>query len=404
MRSGPRRTTARPTATTAAGATATAALLLGSLTPTIAQAAPAAASAAPAHADVRTTLRPEPTSVAPGRVFHLHLVTDLVTGAVPKLAVTLTLPAGLTYARPTDPDNLQYRRCLPSADGRTVTCRSLDAPHEHVWEQLGIRVGKDVNPGAALTVTATTDIGDAIDDKPEDNTATATVRAVTGTDVGVSWQPPTVPARPGRPVVTKLVVTNHGPGSATAGQAVKLHIDSTAFRTWPSAPRSCWADPDVLVCETPSELAAGESHTFELRWTFPKESGGKKFRVPTTLSHDALDPCLDNDRAELVLDVAKTPPPGPKPPKPTPTPTSTAGPKPTPTPTASPSGPGATASPAPATGGGSGVTPQSGGGHLAATGAGPMPVLAAGAAVLVLAGGALLAVRARMRRDERDSR
>ncbi|MFJ9741187.1 hypothetical protein [Streptomyces sp. NPDC101166] len=398
MRSGPRRTTAM----TAAGTTATAALLLGSLTPTAAQAAQAA-PAAPAQADVRTTLRPEPTSVAPGREFQLNLVTDLVTGSVPKLAVTVALPAGLTYARPTDPDDLEYQRCVPSADGRTVTCRSLDAPHEHVWEQLGIRVDKGVNPGAAFTVTATTDIGDVVDSKPEDNTATATVRAVTGTDVGVSWQPPTVPARPGRPVVTKLVVTNHGPGSVAAGQAVKLHIDSTAFRTWPSAPRSCWADPDVLVCETPSELAAGESHTFELRWTFPKESGGRKHRVLTTLFSDALDPCVDNDRAELVLDVAKTPPPGPKPPKPTPTPTSTAGPKPTPTPTASPTGPGATASPAPATGGGSGVTPQSGGGHLAATGAGPMPALAAGAAVLVLAGGALLAVRARMRRRQDDS-
>lgn len=393
MRAGLRRTTT-------AGAAATAALLLGSLTPMTARAAESVPSAlaAPAQVDVRTALRPEPSSLAPGREFQLNLSTDVVSGTVTELAVTIALPAGLTYRRPSDPNDLEYQRCVPSANGRTVTCRSLDAPHEQVWEQLGILVDKDVKPDSAFTITATTDIGDAVDTKPEDNTATATVKVRTGTDVGVSWQPPTVSVRPGRTVETKLVITNHGPGVvAPFEQAAKLHIDSTAFRTWPSAPDGCWADPNVLVCDLLSELAAGESRTFVLRWTFPKESGGRTFRVLTTLFSSGSDPDADNDRAELVLKVAKAPTTSPKPtptPKPTPKPTTS---KPTPKSTAS-------TAPTPVTGGGWGVTPQgTGGGSLAETGSGPVTAVAAGAAALVLTGGALLVVRTRLRRKERDS-
>ncbi|MGW7165677.1 hypothetical protein ACWGH3_10330 [Streptomyces sp. NPDC054884] len=348
--------------TTGAGA---AALLLSSLAVSAAQAAPAAA-----EVDVKTSLRLEPTSVAPGRMVRLDLQTDVVTGTVPNLATTVTLPTGLTYVPPTDPKYVGYKTCTPSKDGRRVTCRPLDEP-EHVYAHLAVKVDKDVAPGTSLSITAAADIGDAVDTKPEDNTATATVEARTGTDVGIAWKPQTVPVKPGETVLTELVITNHGPVEVASGEAVKLSIDTNVIHVWPTAPKSCWTDMNVLVCETPSRLAPGESHTFALHWTFPKDAGGKTFRVWTTLLNDsALDPVMDNDTTELFFKIAKL---------------STSTPRPTPT-------------ARPTTGGASGTTPQQGGGQLAESGTGSLTPAAATAAALTLTGGALL-VRKRVRRS-----
>ncbi|MFE7955224.1 hypothetical protein [Streptomyces sp. NPDC057413] len=342
-------------------------------------AAPAAPAvpAAPSQADVRTTLSPEPATVAPGRVFQLNVSTDLITGTVPELAVVITLPRGLTYQRPTEHNDLEYIRCVPSADGRTVTCRSLDAPHEHVWEQLAVRIDPDVAVGTTLPITATTVIGDAVDTHPEDNTASVSVTAGSGPDLGVVWKQDRISVRPGEDVHTELVLTNHGPGA----------VRYTAVRFWmgwdywpkPGHDQGCWADPGELTCDV-LDLAAGESRTYSFTWNFPAKAAGTTYRVPTGVyPTGVLDPNPANDEAPITFTITKPAMPAPKP---------------TPTGPATPAAP---ATPPAATG----VTPQGGGGGLAATGSDGLP-LAGAAAALVLTGGVLVA-RARGRRREQGS-
>ncbi|POX46280.1 hypothetical protein C3489_32325 [Streptomyces sp. Ru71] len=289
----------------------------------------------------------------------------------------ITLPRGLTYQRPTDHHDLEYTRCTPSAHGRVITCRSLDTPHDHVWEQLAMRIDPDVAPGTTLPVTATAVIGDAVDTHPEDNTAAASVTAGSGPDVGVAWKRDRITVKPGEDVRTELVVTNHGPGT----------VQHTAVRFWmgwdhwpkPGYDSGCWADPGELICDLP-ELAAGESHTYSFTWNFPAKAAGTTYRVPTDLyPADFLDPDPANDQAPLIFTITEPA-----------TPTR----KPAPTASAAPTG-SETPTPPAATG----ATPQGGG--LAATGTDGLP-LAGAAAALVLTGGALVA-RARGRRREQGS-
>ncbi|MFF9841187.1 hypothetical protein [Streptomyces sp. NPDC013740] len=360
-----------------------AALLLGTLGALGALATAPAYAADPAPVDAVTTLRAEPKDLAPGRTLQLSLVTDVVAGTVPKLASTISLPPGVTYLRP-EPGDLEYTRCLPSPDGRSVTCRSLDAPHRHVWEQLTVKVGEGVAVGTELTFTATTDIGDAVDAKPENNTASAAVKVGTGPDLGITWKAPSGGVRVGRDVPVDLVITNHGPGTVKAAVA----RFSTGWKYLPTTDdKRCWWDPGTAVCETYEPLAPGESVSFTFTWNFPEKAAGTTYRGSAGLmSADPLDPVQANDEAELVLRVLKATAPTPTPtPKPTPTPTGTPPkPAPTPTPTASTAAP----APAPAT--------QSGGGALADTGSGPLGALAGTAAALTGAG--VLLARARRRR------
>ncbi|MFF9819760.1 hypothetical protein [Streptomyces sp. NPDC014006] len=396
MRSGGRR--ARITGAAAA------ALLLGALAAPAAHAAPTqpaapAAPAAPAEADVRTSLRPEPTTLAPGRSFQLNLTTDVITGTVPELATVITLPAGLTYDRPSSHDDLEYTRCVPSTDGRTITCRSLDAPHEHVWESLTVQVDRDVAPGTNLPITAKAVIGDAVDTKPEDNTATASVRVAVSEDIGVAWKPAKASVKPGERVAARFVVTNHGSQPAQVN-AVRfwLGFDYWDGTSTPDDP-GCWADPGELICDIWRKLDPGESISYDFAWTFPQKAAGSRYTMAGSLAFpDVLDPDPANDRDDLVIAIGTSskPTPTPKPTAtPAPKPKPTAKPAPEPTPTASTTPPG--------TGTGTDVTPQGGGGELAATGADGLTLAGAAATAMAVAGGALV-LTARGRRREHGSR
>ncbi|MGW7429118.1 hypothetical protein ACWGIN_06160 [Streptomyces sp. NPDC054861] len=367
MRRGPVRTA------TAIGATA---LLLGSLTAT------ARAADAPGGVDVKTTLTTDVKAVAPGRTVIVAVGADVVSGSLPALGVTIPLPRGVTYV-----ESLSHpARCTPTPDGRTLACRTRDS-EQQVGEQVRLKLGKDVPAGTTLAFTATADLGDAVDTRPEDNTATATVDVRTGNDVGVEWKAPTGSVRPGEKVRTELVVTNHGPGRIESF-VVHLSLYGDYGDYWPGGyDKACWADPGSLVCDLYDGLAPGESYALPFTWTFPQKAAGTTFRVPAGLyPADILDPETANDGDDLVLRIAKGP-------KPTPTPTPTTGP-PSPKPTATPTPTASTTAPAPSatpTGGsGSGT-----GGELADTGSGSTAAAAGLAGALILAGGLALLVRPR---------
>jgi hypothetical protein len=335
------------------------------------------AQAAPADpVDVEARLELPSRTTAPGERFGVRAIADVESGQVPKLGLTLTLPQGVTYQGTID--NAANGDCTPSADGRTVTCVPNDGQMKLVSAEVAVKVGADVAPGTELAFTTTADIGDAVDVKPENNTATGKVTVTAPADLGIEWKAPSGLVNPGEDVETDLVVTNHGPGP--------VEVESVDFQVgwdyWPKSGvgKNCWADPGVLVCDVNRELAPGETVTLPFTWNFPVKAAGTTYRVPTRLlSSSPIDPNRANDKTELVIKFAKPS-------------TSTPGPTPTSSPTPEPS-----VSSSSGSGSGSGSTPQGGGGQLAETGAGPVAAAAAGAVALALAGGALV-VRNRARR------
>jgi hypothetical protein len=354
-------------------------LSLPAVSVTGAQAAPGADPV-----DVQSRLWPDVGVAAPGEKFGVLVIADVASGKVEKLGLTLKLPEGVTYEG-------ADAGCTPSTDGRSVTCAANDGQTDLLMKKVAVKVGADVAPNTVLTFTTTADIGDVVDVRPENNTATWQVKVRTAADLGIEWQAPSGKVTPGKDVKTTLVLTNHGPGVVDV-ESVKSWM---GWDYWPKRyDESCWADPGVLVCDINRELAPGETVTLPFTWNFPKSAAGKTYSVHSSLlSSSRLDPNPANDKADLVFKFAK---PSTSTPRPTPRPTSKPTPKPTSKPTAEPSA-------SSSTGSGSGTTPQQGGGgQLASSGAGPVATAAAGAAVLAVAGGALV-VRGRGRRRMRGS-
>lgn len=325
--------------------------------------------------------------VTPGGTVAVRVSAGALTGEVPHLALKVALPAGVTYTGTSDDSGDD--ECSASADGRTLTCVRGEGSTGSVSAHVLAKVGQDVPVGTELSFTATADIGDTVDPKPANNTRTGSVRVRQPGDLGIAWQAPAGPVKPGQDVRTALLVTNHGPGAVPL-QAVRLDMDhSYGPKTMDPG---CWWDPYVITCDVFREVAPGETVTLPFTWNFPAEAAGTTQRVPTALYDSSpLDGNPANDKATLVLNVAKgTATPTAKPtatPTPTHSPTATPQPTSTPTPTASTT--------APATG----TTPQGGdGGQLAATGTGNLTTAAAAAAALTVASGALaLGLRRRRR-------
>ncbi|RZU16864.1 hypothetical protein [Streptomyces sp. BK239] len=354
----------------------------------------AAPGADPVDVEARQYFDHEVT--APGETFGVRAIADLMTGRVTRLGLTLTLPQGVTYVR--TGDNAADAVCTPSADGRSVKCAAKDGKSD-VSAQVVVKVGADVAPGTELTFTTTADLGDTVDAKPENNTASGKVTVRKHADLGVEWKAPSGRTPVGEDVKTDLVVTNHGPGPVKL-EAVHFTM---GWDYWPKPgyDKNCWADPGVMICDVFRELAPAETVTFSFTWNFPKKAAGTTYRVPASLySTSPLDPNQSNDEDTLVFKFAKSPA-SPRPTaKPTPSKPPASSPAATPTPSATPSS-SAPSSTGPA-GGGSQPSPQGGGGHLAATGAGPAVATAATATALVLTGGAVVLWN-RGRRRERGS-
>ncbi|MFF9819761.1 hypothetical protein [Streptomyces sp. NPDC014006] len=361
-----------------------AALSLLAASATAAQAAPAADPV-----DVETHQSLDHDTVTPGGTVGVRASARAVTGQVPRLAIRLALPAGVTYQ--STRDDAADADCAPSADGRTVTCLRKDGHTDSLSAYVSLKVGEDVPAGTELTFTSTADIGDVVDAEPGNNTATGKVAVRRPGDLGIAWQAPAGPVKPGQDVKTSLVVTNHGPGAVPL-QAVRLDMnDSFGPRTMD---RSCWWDPYLITCDVFRELAPGETVTLPFTWNFPAEAAGTTQRVPTGLYDSSpLDGNPANDKTTLVLNVAKGTA------TPTAKPTATAAPAPTHSPTGSPQPTSTASATAPATGTGTDATPQGGNGQLAATGTGPLTAAGATAAALTVAGGALALARRTRRRE-----
>ncbi|MEV7275613.1 hypothetical protein [Streptomyces sp. NPDC093111] len=364
-----------------AGAGVAAALLLA--LPGTALAAPA-----PGPLDVEAGVTLRQSLARPGGTIQVQPSVKVRSGTAGKLGFTFALPAGVTFLRldgasaPSDPT------CAPAADGRSVTCVSPRAEGaDWAAETVYVQVGKDVAPGTELPFTVTADIGDAVDSKPENNTATRKVEVRTPGDLSVEWKLPPGPVHPGKTVRTEVVVTNHGPGPVPF-EALRLYVDDP----WPGGyDSSCWADPATLTCDHFRELAPGGTLRYPFTWTFPAKAAGTTYKVEArSHSTSPLDPNDANDRAIATFKVEKATGPKPTPTRTTkPTPTST--PTSTPAPTAQPS----TSTPAPsATATATTTPPPAGdGGGLANTGAGPLAALAGTAAAA--AGAGLLLLRNR---------
>ncbi|MFF9214042.1 MULTISPECIES: hypothetical protein [unclassified Streptomyces] len=363
-----------------------AALTLLAVSATAAQAAPAADPV-----DVSVQQRFVHDMVAPGGTVAIHVSAGALTGRLPHLALTTTLPAGVTYAGVGEGT---HDDCTVSADGRTLTCVRKDDSARSVSASVNVKVGQDVPVGTDLSFTTTADIGDTVDPKPANNTESGSVKVRQPADLGIAWQAPPGPVKTGQDVKTSLTVTNHGPGAVPL-EAVRLTMDG------PYGPETmdhgCWWDPYMITCDVFREVAPGETVTLPFTWNFPDKAAGTTQRVPTELyGSSPLDGNPANDKATLVLKIVKGSQPTPTP-KPTPTPTPTS--KPTATPSATPAPTPSSSTTAPATGTGTGATPRGGDGRLAATGTAPLTAVGATAAALTVAGGALVLARRTRRRE-----
>ncbi|NEA55479.1 LPXTG cell wall anchor domain-containing protein [Streptomyces sp. SID13666] len=324
--------------------------------------AEAQADAGPVDADVQMQfLHPQ---VAPGRQFHFYLLTHLKSGTLSTFRGLVHLPEGMTYVPVVE------RTCEPtSANKREIACRPDS-------QSLTVQVADDVPVGTRLTITATADIGDAVDTHPEDNTARQEVLVKPGADWSVKWTGPTTPVQPGStPVTTRLVVTNHGqeadlPFILTSGPG-DYPRQMEYYGKWD---KTCGiaTEGNGLLCRPTTPVPPGGTITYTFRFKVYPAALGKEQRREARVSSEfpATEPDINDNTTTLVVKVAD------KAAQPTGKPTSpaTGGAKPTSVPTTAP------------------------GDHLADTGgAGTGSALTAAGAAAVVGGGLLLTSRRRRR-------
>ena len=226
--------------------------------------------------------------------------------------------------------------------------------------------------GTKLTITATADIGDAVDSHPQDNTAQQVVLVKPGADWSIRWTGPTAPVVPGNTrVTTKLVVTNHGQEAGTPSVLTTAPGDYPAqMELYGKPDKSCGTATEGhgLLCRPTTSVLPGGSITFTFRFTvFPAALGKEQRRKAYVRSEmPATESDITDNETTLVVHVSgKTAPPTAKP-------------------------------TAPATGGTTPATPP--GQELADTGAaGIQPSLLAAGAATAVGGGLLLASRRRRR-------
>ncbi|MFF7177500.1 hypothetical protein [Streptomyces sp. NPDC008121] len=293
-----------------AGVGAGAALLLTCLTTTAAQAAPAAGPV-----DVGAYASLDRAIVAPGT--KVGLVASVGTegkGTIPHLGLTLTLPEGVTFDGHIDDDR---GSCVPAAGGRTLTCTAVKSgPADWVGVHLRVAFAADLAPGTKLEFTATADIGDTADPRAANNTTTEKATVQAPADLGLTWTGPSGPVPAGQAVPTTLVVTNHGPGTATG---FPFLVGADGDSSHPGGyDKSCWPDPASLTCDPSGDLKPGESRSFPFVWDLPKTTPGTSRTVGARL-HSENVPDLNpaNDAADLTLKFGTEP--GPKPTTLTPT-------------------------------------------------------------------------------------
>ncbi|MFF7177142.1 hypothetical protein [Streptomyces sp. NPDC008121] len=287
-----------------------AALLLTCLT-AAAQAAPAAN---PVDAKIYAHL--DRAIVTPGMKVGLVVSADTEgRGAILDPGLTLTLPEGVTFDGHIDDER---GSCVPEAGGRTLTCTAVNrGPVDLVWVHLRVAFAAGLAPGTKLEFTAAAHLGGATDPWPDNNTTTVKATVQTPADLELTWTGPSGPVPAGESVPTTLVVTNHGPGTATG--FFPFQVSVRGENAHPSGyEKICWADPASMICDASGVLQPGESRSFPFVWDLPKTTPGTSRTVGASLrTQDVLDLNPANDAADLTLKFGSEP--GSKPTKLTPT-------------------------------------------------------------------------------------
>lgn len=336
---------------------------------------------------VRTELHVGRPVTSDGSLLDVWMSIYRVSGD-PDLDFLLLLPPGLTYY---GVEGTGDEPCVPSADGRRVTCRA-GAGHPGSRD-LDLKVGDNVPVGTVLDVTMRP-VHDFPDDPDQsDNSQTVSATVQPKSDWSVRWSGPKDPVEPGRTVTTRLMVINNGPDEYDDNDVVMstLAADGSA---WPQdvklvapTPGGCTDTGHGRVCGLIHSYWSYYSQTYTFLWKIPESARGRTLKL--TAFTRLPDRAPANDRATLTVRVAGAP----TTPPPTSPPTTTPAPPTSPTTSASatstPPAPGSsatTASNAPVPQGSSSPSASSrSGGNLAATGAGatkPLLATAAGAAAL----------------------
>ncbi|MCZ4096864.1 LPXTG cell wall anchor domain-containing protein [Streptomyces sp. So13.3] len=322
------------------------------------------ARAAADPVDATVSLQFYNPQVAPGRQFDLDVFGHLKSGTLDTFRTLVHLPKGMTLVPNAD------RNCkATSANQREIAC----TPGE---PGATIQVADDVPVGTELTITASADIGDAVDSHPEDNTARQVVLVKPGADWSVKWTGPTTPVQPGStPVTTKLVVTNHGAEAGVPYIITSGPSDYPAqMELYGKQDKSCGTATEGhgLMCNPKTSVPPGGSITFTFRFTVFPAALGKEQRREARVTSDRApsEQDINDNSTALVVHVSD------KAAQPTAKPTISA--------------------PSPGPGGTTPATPP--GDQLADTGAADTgPALLAAGAVAAVGGGLLLATRGRRR-------
>lgn len=232
-----------------------------------------------------------------------ELIAEMDSGRVSHLAAELALPPGVTFDGIVPNSGGNDDVCTPSADSRTVSCVSRTGQTDRVSVVVYLTVDPAVPVDTVLSFTARADIGDVVDTWPTDNADQDETTLHPAADVTLAWRKPSGPVAPGEGVKTPLVVTNHGPATAT-----QVELGLTVMGDyWPSGygdVDQCWTDPGVLMCLL-SDLAPGESVTLPLSWYFPRKAIGTIYEAPASVKSIPADPDRGNNAETLHFTIAE---------------------------------------------------------------------------------------------------
>ncbi|MCO8269679.1 LPXTG cell wall anchor domain-containing protein [Actinoplanes sp. TRM 88003] len=290
-----------------------------------------------------------------------------------RLSITLTIPAGVTYA-PGDGDSSGPCEVVDSL----LTCRHAGPVPDGSFTPLNfpieLRVGEDTPLGTKLPFTLKMNVAGGEDDWTVDNTRTWVNTVAGSADMGIAVKDLAVAEDA---VTYTVVLRNYGPQTTTKFTFHETFSVINWHGTGVGPGATCRFTSGKNQCTVRKALAPGQET--EVKRTVPIAANSKwrGTKVPVELyvydspsnfaySEWFLNPINeDNDKTSYVADLTGLNPPASS----------------TPTPTASPT-------PGDGSGGG-------GGGDLPITGAATMPLLAGGALLLLLGAGAVLVGRRR---------
>jgi uncharacterized repeat protein (TIGR01451 family) len=215
---------------------------------------------------------------------------------VTNVLITDTLAAGLTLQPPPG--------CTFSTQLLTCSIASLPAGASG---QIDLTVTIDPNTaiGTVLTQQATI-AADQVDTNPANDTAAISSTVASATDVGVTVSADTPIVTPGGVAGFTVVVTNHGPLTATV---VTLTNALPGQVTDPADPQACTFAGNVATCAL-GTMAVGATTTIHFRGTVPTSTAvGTRLTDSASVTRAETDTVPANDHSSASMTVVATPPP-----------------------------------------------------------------------------------------------